>query len=173
MGAKNSKRTSIDEDIRTTRVAPQRRNSTRCLQFSCCIPCCKRKNLSINNESSSHARLVITPTPITNLTSVQVEKLGGLELETKGEYKPQKFRIMANSSKNIRVKSHSFYVSCFLLINNGWKLLWENRVFSSTEDIAILPRHIEEAKLDFTNQVAEDQEERVCNRTVTIRSTIL
>ena len=88
MGAKNSKRTSIDEDIRTTRVAPQRRDSTRCLQFS-------------------------------------------------------------------------------------WKLLWENRVFSSTEDIAILPRHIEEAKLDFTNQVAEDQEERVCNRTVTIRSTIL
>ena len=156
MGAKTSK---IDDGReRTTRVAPKRRHSTRCLQVSCCIPCCKRKNLIINNESSSHARLVITPTPITNLTSVQVERLGGLELETKGEYQPQKFRILANSSKHIRVKSHSFYVSCFLFIDNTWKLLWENRVFSSTEDITILPRHIEEAKLDFNNQVQTVQE---------------
>ena len=124
----------------------------------------RRKKIRIDNNTSTNARIVITPGPITNLKSLQIEKIGSVEVENIGTYHPQKFHILDGHSKKLRVKAREFYVTCLLEIHNGdkklWGFLWENRLFSCFEDICIIERHIKEALLDAQTQVNKELEEK-------------
>jgi hypothetical protein len=118
----------------------------------------RRRRIRIDNQSSVNSRVIITPGPITNLKSLQIEKLGAIELENTGEYRPQKFHILSKRSKSPRVKVREFYITCLLQIkdeqgNQIWGFLWENRLFSCFEDVCIVERHIDEALLDAHQDV--------------------
>lgn len=119
----------------------------------------RRRKIRINNNTSANARIVITPGPITNLKSLQIEKVGSVEVEHVGKYRPQKFHILGGNSKKLRVKAREFYVTCLLQIKNDeklvWSFLWENRLFSCFEDICIIERHIDEALLTAQKEVDE------------------
>jgi hypothetical protein len=137
MGCCKSKPTSNISNIST--ATPQhRRLADRIIH---------RRTTHIHNRSSTHAYIAIAPSPVSNLASINIDKLGGLEFNKQGEYLSQAFKLMAGQSRELKVDSHRFYIGTLLLINEKWHTLWDCREFSANDDIVLLERHIEEAKL--------------------------
>jgi len=114
-----------------------------------------RRTTNIHNQSSTHAHFIITPSPITSVSSVSIDKLGSIALDQHGKHLAQSFKLVSGRSKQIKVDSHRFYVASFLHIDNEWKPLWPCREFSASDDIFILERHIEEANLPALMQEEE------------------
>lgn len=100
--------------------------------------------------------MVVTPTPSTTVTSVQVAKIGGYSAELVGSAKAQQFKLLNTKSRRVRIGTYSAYITVLLRLNKSWKMLWQNRRFDSDEDVMLLQRHIDEASLDslFTDTVS-------------------
>lgn len=108
------------------------------------------KSVTINNISGRDAYLILTPAPITYLSSLVVGiGFSGIEasidasLDKIGEYKVQKVSMTNNTSSRYELDNNKFY--CTLYINDGdqWKKSWDNRKFNGRKfDINILEKHV-------------------------------
>ena len=110
-----------------------------------CFHC---KRIKIINESSVHCKILITPTPIHNIQQISIDRIGKVKRIKSGNYLIQNFKILSKKMKKVKLDSSEYYITVYLFIDDEWKCLWECREFTSTSNIHILERHIEEAKLD-------------------------
>ena len=112
------------------------------------------KTIEIKNVSDLHSFVMISPTPITNVSGFGIEALGfagNMEFEHTGQHSMQKFRVLSKTHKTVTLDSSKFYVSSYLLIDGKWKCLWQWKEFTSSNNIVVLPRHKEEAQIDVSN----------------------
>lgn len=114
------------------------------------------KSVIINNISGKDAYVILTPCPITIVSSFSVS-LGfsainasvDASLDTKGEYKSQKVSILNDTSSRCSLDNTKFY--CTLYINDGehWKKSWDNRRFNGKKfNINILEKHSKAALIE-------------------------
>jgi hypothetical protein len=114
------------------------------------------KSVIINNISGRDAYLILTPAPITTLSSLVVGiGFAGIEasvdasLDTKGEYKVQKVSITNNTSSRYELDNNKFYCTLYINDGNQWKKSWDNRKFNGRNyDINILEKHVAAALKD-------------------------
>ena len=131
----------------------------------------KRKT-HINNQSGTHAFVIISNYRIALLKHLSIDKIATAEFDHEGDSLSQSFKIMNHCDRKVKLETYSFYVTIFLFVkhkvkstsyptnhqithneyhgeNGGqWMQLWENRVFTTSNNINILPRHLTEAKFD-------------------------
>ena len=107
-----------------------------------------RKKILIYNNSTVHASFAITAGPISNLTSLTIDKVGGITFDKTGTDKVQKFKLLSYRPRYVRIHSNYFFVTVYLFINNKWKQLWVNREFYQFDNICLQEYHIQEACID-------------------------
>ena len=108
----------------------------------------KRKKTEITNTCGVPAHIAITPRPIQNLSTLSINRVGSISLDTHGKYLTQEFKIFPSQTKTLMVDSHRFYLTVFLKIDNEWQLLWNCRQVSTSTPIFLLPYHLSEAVLN-------------------------
>lgn len=123
------------------------------------LSCCNRRHFYITNNSESHASFAISPGPITDISGLTINKLGKINVRKRGKDKLQKFKILSQKNKSIRIHSRYFFVTVFLYIDDEWKPLWSNREISSVDDITIWDYHVQEASIDEAFQGITDEED--------------
>jgi hypothetical protein len=107
------------------------------------------KVVTINNISGKNAWIILSPSPIKSLGSIEIYKLGKVAIETKGDYKPQHISIANNARGEYDLDNSLTYVSLFLNIDEKWKKVWFDRLFNTRKyNINILERHVDIAQ-DF------------------------
>jgi hypothetical protein len=107
------------------------------------------KVVTINNISGKNAWVILSPNPITSVSSIEIYKLGKITIETKGDYKPQHISIANNARGEYDLDNSLTYVSLFLNIDEKWKKVWLDRLFNTRKyNINILERHVNIAQ-DF------------------------
>lgn len=104
------------------------------------------KIVSISNTSGKNAWVILSPSRITSVSSVGVDKLGQLGLERSGELKAQQLSIPNDSRGEYDLDNGLSYVSLFLNIDGKWKKVWIDRLFNTRKyNINILPKHVDAA----------------------------
>jgi hypothetical protein len=107
------------------------------------------KVVTISNISGKNAWVVLSPSRITAVSSIGIDKLGQLALERSGELKGQQISIPDESSGEYDLDNGLSYVSLFLNIDGTWKKVWIDRLFNTRKyNINILPKHIK-AAIDY------------------------
>ena len=112
-----------------------------------------RKKILIYNNSTVHASFAVTAGPIRNMTSLTIDKVGGITFDKTGKDKVQKFKLLSQRPRYVRIHSNYFFVTVYLFINNEWKQLWVNREFYQVDNISLQEYHIEEASI---SQLVDD-----------------
>ncbi len=107
------------------------------------------KFVRITNISGKDAYVILTPAPITIVSSFGLGLgFSGMDasvdaaLDTKGDYKAQKISIPNNTGGKYTLDNSQF--CCTLYINDGtqWKKTWDSRRFNGRKfDINILEKH--------------------------------
>jgi hypothetical protein len=107
------------------------------------------KSVIINNISGKNAYVILTPAPITTLSSFGLGAGFGMEasidasLDSKGEYKSQKLSISNNTSSRYELDNTKFYCTLFFDIDGEWKKSWDNRRFNGKKfNLNILEKHV-------------------------------
>ena len=107
-----------------------------------------RKKILIYNNSTVHASFAITAGPISNVSSLTIDKVGGITFDKSGTDKVQQFKLLSQRPRYVRIHSNYFFVTVYLFINNEWKQLWVNREFYQLDNISLQSYHIREASID-------------------------
>jgi len=105
-----------------------------------------KQEVKITNVSGKKAWIIISPTPIMQLGSLGLDKLGQLSFTHTGEYKSQQSPLLDNSSRTFDLDSSSIYYSVFFECDGKWKIHFQDKKHDAcVNDIGILPRHVDEA----------------------------
>jgi hypothetical protein len=106
-----------------------------------------KKEVIINNVSGAKAYIIISPTQVLHLMKIKLNKLGELEFNHDGEIKCQCSPLLNNSKRLFELDTTSFYLTVFYKSGEQWKKHFQDNKFdSSSYDINLLPRHVEEAE---------------------------
>lgn len=107
------------------------------------------KVLTINNISGVNAWVLLSPSQITSIGNLTINKIGSITLNTSGEHKIQEISIPNNSRSEYDLDNSLSYVTLFLHIDDKWKKVWLDRLFNTrTCNINILEKHVKCA-IDF------------------------
>ena len=117
---------------------------------------CNRKKIILKNNSNVHASIAITAGPIRNVSSVSADSIGSIAFDRTGTDRVQKFKLLANRPRCVRIHSNYFYVTVYLHIKNEWKPLWVNREFYQLDNITIWEHHVAEASIDQMFAMLDD-----------------
>ena len=102
--------------------------------------------VTINNISGKKAWVILSPAPITSISSVGVEKVGQVGLSSIGDYKCQQSAILDNSSREFELDNSQIYYSAFFECDGKWKTPFKNRRINTRKyNINLLERHVDEA----------------------------
>jgi len=105
-----------------------------------------KREVKITNISGKKAWIIISPTPIMQLGSLGLDKLGQISFNHSGEYKSQQSPLLDNSSRTFDLDSSSIYYSVFFECDGKWKIHFQDKKHdTSVNDIGLLPRHVDEA----------------------------
>lgn len=110
-----------------------------------------RKKIIIYNNSRVHASFAITAGPISNISSISIDSVGGITFDKTGSDKVQQFKLLSQRPRFVRIHSNYFFVTVYLFINNEWRQLWVNREFYQFDNISLQNYHIEEACIDIVS----------------------
>ena len=106
-----------------------------------------RRNIRINNSCDKKAYVIITPTPITSITSIGVEKLGNIQYERQGEYKSEEMMILPGKEKFFELETSKIYISVLIEVEDcKWRQWRKNRLIDAKKvDYNISKDAIEES----------------------------
>jgi hypothetical protein len=91
-----------------------------------------RRNIRINNSCNKKAYVIITPTPITSITTIGVEKLGNIQYEQHGEYKSEEMMILPGVEKFFELETSKIYISVLIEVEDcKWRQWRKNRLIDS------------------------------------------
>ena len=105
------------------------------------------KEVKINNMTGNKAWIIISPTPILQVGSLGLDKLGQISFNYVGDYKCQQSPIGKWTTRCFDLDSSSIYYTVFFYFEdeNKWKIHFKDKKHdTSTSDINLLERHIDE-----------------------------
>ena len=86
-----------------------------------------RRKLRIENVSDVKAYVIISPSPITFVSSLGINKIGDIQFEKSGSYVPQKLMVIPGNEKIIDCDTKNVRITIFLEVErNTWKKYKEN-----------------------------------------------
>lgn len=104
------------------------------------------KDIKVYNHTSEKAYVILSPTPIVSISSLNVEKIGGVGVNKSGEHKCTKSFISPNSYRKFQLENSQIYYTVLFQDGSKWKLHVMDRVVDSVYyNIQLLPRHIAES----------------------------
>jgi len=102
--------------------------------------------VTITNISGKKAWVILSPAPITSVSSVGLEKVGQVGFSSVGDYKCQQCAISSNNSREFDLDNSQIYYSVFFDCDGKWKTPFKNRKINTRKyDINLLQRHIDDA----------------------------
>lgn len=110
------------------------------------------KKITVNNMSGKDSWVVLSPTPISSISSFGIEKLGILSFTNiGGEIKCQQFLIKNNTIKEYDLDNNQIYYTVFFYIDGKWKCPYKDRrINAKINNINLLPKNIDESiDIDF------------------------
>ena len=91
------------------------------------------KKIIVNNMSGKDSWVVLSPTPISSISSFGIEKLGNLSFShIGGEIKCQQFLIKNNTIKEYDLDNNQIYYTVFFNIDGKWKCPYRDRKINTT-----------------------------------------
>lgn len=107
------------------------------------------KIVTISNISGKNAWVILSPSRITSISSIGIDKIGQITLETSGECKAQQVSIPNETRSEYDLENSLSYISLFLHIDGKWKRVWIDRLFNTRKyNINILTKHVD-AAIDY------------------------
>jgi hypothetical protein len=105
------------------------------------------KKIIVNNISGKDAWVVLSPSPITAISSMGTEKLGNLSFsKIGGEIKCQQFGIKNNNKKEYQLDNSQIYYTVFFNCDGKWKCPYKDRkINAKIYDINLLPKNVDES----------------------------
>ena len=109
-----------------------------------------KRKIVVNNISGKKAWVILSPAPISGVSSIAINKVGQIDFSTSGgEYKCQQSPLSDNSSRKFDLDNNQIYYTVFFDCDGKWKVHFKDRkINAKRHDINLLERHIEEA-VDF------------------------
>ena len=102
--------------------------------------------VTINNISGKKAWVILSPAPISTVSSVGVEKVGQISLSSVGDYKCQQSAISNNTSREFELDNSQIYYSVFFECDGKWKTPFKDRKINTRKyNINLLERHVDDA----------------------------
>ena len=104
------------------------------------------KDIKVYNHTKEKACVILSPTPIMSLSSINIENIGGIGLEKKGEHKCTKSFLSPESYRKFQLENSTVYYTVLFLVNGKWKVHIIDRIINSVYyNIQLLPKHIDES----------------------------
>lgn len=104
------------------------------------------RDIKVYNHTKEKAFIILSPTPITSIASLNIEKVGGIGLNKTGEHKCTKSVLSPDSYRKFQLENSKVYYTVLFLVNGKWKMHTIDRVINSVYyNVQLLPRHIDES----------------------------
>jgi hypothetical protein len=99
--------------------------------------------VNVNNVSGHKAWVIVSPTPLTRIQSVGIEKAGKIEFSMVGEYKFQQSPVLDRDICTFTLDTTNIYYTVFFECDGKWKMSHDNmKLNTSTTDIHLVERHV-------------------------------
>ncbi len=110
------------------------------------FPFCRRWGITpmvnVNNLSGHKAWVMISPTPMTRISSIGIEKAGNIDFSMVGEYKCQQAPVLHGDVLTFTLDTTNIYYTVFFECGS-WKMSHDNmKVNTSQNDIHLVERHV-------------------------------
>jgi hypothetical protein len=97
--------------------------------------------VNVNNVSGHKAWVVISPTPITRVSSVGIDK-AHVDFSVVGDYKCQQAPVMNDDVCTFTLETNYIYYTVYFETGTKWKMSHENmKMNTSHQDIHLVERH--------------------------------
>ena len=117
-------------------------NATMKQSFSFCRRWGLSPMVNVNNVSGHKAWVMISPTPMTRISSLGIEKAGSIDFNMVGEYKCQQSPVLDQSVCNFTLDTTNIYYTVFFESGSSWKMSHDNmKINTSHQDIHLVERH--------------------------------
>ncbi len=124
-------------DLTTSRTAPPQFDLGRRIGLT--------KEMQIDNCTSKHAWVIVSPSRMKTVSGIKISKLS-IDFGELGECKNQKIPIAPYGSVSLELDSSSIYVTIFLLVEGKWKIARiDKKINARKYNLNILPKHVESA----------------------------
>lgn len=109
------------------------------------FPFCRRWGISpmvnVNNVSGHKAWVMISPTPMTRISSIGIEKAGNVDFSMVGDYKCQQAPVLHGDVCTFTLDTTNIYYTVFFE-SGSWKMSHDNmKLNTSQTDIHLVERH--------------------------------
>jgi hypothetical protein len=99
--------------------------------------------VNVNNVSGHKAWVMVSPTPMTRIQSVGIEKAGHMDFSMVGEYKCQQSPVLNQDVCTFTLDTSNIYYTVFFECDTGWKMLHDNmKLNTSKADIHLVERQV-------------------------------
>jgi len=107
--------------------------------------------VTINNISGKKSWVILSPAPITGISSVGVEKIGQVSFSSVGDYKCQQYSLANDSTHDFELDNSQIYYTVFFDCDGKWKTPFKNRRINTRKyNINLLERHVNDSiEVDF------------------------
>lgn len=99
--------------------------------------------VNVNNISGHKAWVMVSPTPMTRIQSLGIEKAGKVDFGMVGEYKCQQSPVLDHDTCTFTLDTSNIYYTVFFECGSAWKMLHDNmKLNTSKHDIHLVERHV-------------------------------
>jgi hypothetical protein len=99
--------------------------------------------VNVNNISGHKAWVMVSPTPMTRIQSLGIEKAGKVDFSMVGEYKCQQSPVLDHDTCTFTLDTSNIYYTVFFECGSAWKMLHDNmKLNTSKTDIHLVERHV-------------------------------
>lgn len=103
-------------------------------------------NVVVNNISGKKAWIILSPAPITSVSSVGIDQIGEITFSSTGDYKCQQSSLANNSSHDFELDNSQIYYTVFFDCDGKWKMPFKHRRLNTRKyNINLLERHVNDA----------------------------
>jgi hypothetical protein len=110
------------------------------------------KKIIVNNKSGKDAWVILSPSPITSINSLEIKNIGTVSFSQHGEIQCQQFFINNSNEKEYDLDTSVIYYTVFFDFNGKWKCPYKNRkIDAKIYNITLTPKNLDESVWhDFT-----------------------
>lgn len=99
--------------------------------------------VNVNNISGHKAWVMVSPTPMTRIQSIGIEKAGKIDFGMVGDYKCQQSPVLDHDIRTFTLDTTNIYYTVFFECGSTWKMLHDNmKLNTSKTDIHLVGRHV-------------------------------
>lgn len=99
--------------------------------------------VNINNVSGHKVWVMVSPTPMTRIQSIGIEKAGNIDFTMVGEYKCQQSPVLDQDICTFTLDTTNIYYTVFFECGTTWKMSHDNmKLNTSHSDIHLVERHV-------------------------------